>query len=61
MSGTRMGNDHHDSVVDKNLKVHSFSNLFVSGSSVFRTSSHVHPTYTVVKLAIRLSEHIAKL
>jgi hypothetical protein len=61
MGGTRMGNDYHDSVVDKNLKVHGFSNLFVSGSSVFRTSSHVHPTYTVVKLAIRLSEHIAKL
>ena len=61
MGGTRIGNDYKDSVVDKDLKVHGFSNLFVSGSSVFRTSSHVHPTYTIVKLAIRLSGHIAKL
>lgn len=61
MGGTRMGSDHKDSVVDKNLKVHGFVNLFVSGSSVFRSSSHVHPTYTIVKLAIRLSEHISKL
>ncbi len=61
MGGTRIGNDYKDSVVDKDLKVHGFSNLFVSGSSVFRTSSHVHPTYTIVKLAIRLSGHISKL
>jgi hypothetical protein len=53
--------DYETTVVDKNLKVHGFVNLFVSGSSVFRTSSHVHPTYTIVKLAIRLSEYISKL
>ena len=56
-----MGNDHHDSVVDKNLKVHSFSNLFVSGSSVFRTGGHNHPTYTIVKLSLRLGDHLKNL
>ena len=61
MGGTRMGIDTKDSVVDKNLKVHGFSNLFINGSSVFRTSSHTHPTYTIVKLALRLSNHLSKI
>ena len=34
-----------NSVVDKNLKVHSIDNLFVTGSSVFTTSGHGNPTY----------------
>tara|TARA_B110000090_G_C13340223_1_gene430828 strand:+ start:28 stop:1440 length:1413 start_codon:yes stop_codon:yes gene_type:complete len=61
MGGTRMGDNQKDSVVDKNLKIHGITNLFVSGSSVFRTSSYSHPTYTIVKLALRLSDHLSKL
>ena len=56
-----MGNNYKDSVVDKNLKVHGFKNLFINGSSVFTTGSHVHPTYTIVLLATRLSNYISKL
>ena len=56
-----MGVDFKDSVVDKNLKVHGFSNLYVNGSSVFRTASYNHPTYTIVKLALRLSNYLSEI
>ena len=58
MGGTRMGESENDSVVDKNLKVHGIKNLFINGSSVFRTSGHCHPTYTIVQLSLRLADSI---
>ena len=61
MGGTRIGNNITDSVVDKNLKVHDKDNLFINGSSIFRTGGHSHPTYTIVKLALRLGEHLSRL
>ncbi len=60
LGGTRMGIENKDSVVDKNLKAHGFENLYINGSSVFRTGGYAHPTYTIVKLALRLSNHITK-
>ncbi len=60
LGGTRMGESSIDSVVDKNLKVHGKKNLFINGSSVFRTAGHSHPTYTIVKLAARLADHLSK-
>ena len=61
MGGTRIGLNKSDSVVDKNLKVHGIKNLYIAGSSVFRTSGHCHPTYTLVQLSLRLAEHIINL
>jgi hypothetical protein len=61
LGGTRMGSSIKDSVVDKNLKVHGINNLFINGSSVFRTGSYTHPTYTIVKLALRLSDYLTKV
>ena len=61
MGGTRMGTNDSNSVVDKNLKVHSVNNLFVTGSSVFATSGHGHPTYTIICLSLRLGEHLKKI
>ncbi len=58
MGGTRMGVNERDSVVDKNLKVHGIENLFITGSSVFRTSGHCHPTFTIVQLSLRLADNI---
>ena len=58
MGGTRIGTDQIDSVVDKNLKIHGINNLFVTGSSVFRTSGHCHPTFTIVQLSLRLADYI---
>jgi choline dehydrogenase-like flavoprotein len=61
MGGTRMGFDIIDSVVDKDLKIHNLDNLFINGSSTFRSGGHSHPTYTIVKLAVRLGNHLSKL
>jgi hypothetical protein len=60
LGGTRIGLDVNDSVVDKNLKVHNIKNLFINGSSIFRTSGHTHPTYTIVKFALRLANYLSK-
>ena len=60
LGGTRMGLNASDSVVDKNLKVHKVNNLFINGSSIFRTGGHCHPTYTIVQLALRLGDHLSK-
>jgi len=62
MGGTRMGNglDKYD-VVDKNLKVLTTQNLYIAGSSVFRSGGHANPTLTIVQLSLKLADHLAKL
>jgi len=60
MGGTRIGNNINDSVVDKNLLVFGFKNLYINGSSVFRTGGFAYPTFTIVQLATRLGEHLIK-
>ena len=60
MGGTRMGNDRTTSVVDKNLKIHNLSNLYVSGSSNFFTGCYSNPTFTIIQLSIRLADNIKK-
>ena len=61
LGGTRMGFNDTESVVDKNLKVHNIDNLYINGSSVFRTGGHCHPTYTIVKLSLRLADHLTNV
>ena len=58
LGGTRMGNDPNSSVVDKDLKVHHLSNLYVAGSSVFTTGGYANPTLSIVQLSLRLSDHL---
>lgn len=58
MGGTRMGTDQTTSVVDKNCKLHTQENFYVLGSSVFPSGGHANPTFTIVQLALRLSEHL---
>lgn len=60
MGTTRIGNDPKTSVVNTNLKVHGTKNLYVAGSSVFRSSGYSNPTYTIVQLSIRLANEISK-
>jgi choline dehydrogenase-like flavoprotein len=55
MGGTRMSATARDGVVDRNCRVWGISNLYVAGSSVFRTSGHATPTLTIVQLALRLA------
>lgn len=60
MGGTRIGLNKKDSVVDKNLKVHGINNLYICGSSVFRSAGIANPTFTIVQLSLRLGEHLTK-
>jgi choline dehydrogenase-like flavoprotein len=59
MGGTRMSDSPTTGVVDKNCKVFGMDNLFVGGSSVFATGGHASPTYNIVRLALRLGDHLA--
>lgn len=59
MGGTRMSDTAATGVVDRNCKVFGMANLYIGGSSVFPTSGHANPTYTIVQLALRLGDHLA--
>ena len=60
MGTTRMHDLPKRGVVDRNCQVHGIENLYVGGSSVFPTAGANFPTITIVALALRLSDHIAK-
>jgi choline dehydrogenase-like flavoprotein len=55
---TRMSDDPKRGVVDRHCKVHGVANLYVAGSSVFPSSGHANPTFTIVALALRLAAHL---
>jgi choline dehydrogenase-like flavoprotein len=57
---TRMGSDPSVSVVDAESRVHGYDNFFVAGSSVFPSGGYANPTLTIVALALRLAETIAR-
>jgi choline dehydrogenase-like flavoprotein len=60
MGTLRMGDDPRVSVVDENARVHDVANLFVAGSAVFTTGSHVQPTLTIIALAVRLADELKR-
>jgi len=60
MGTTRMSLDPRTGVVDGNCRVHSVDNLYVAGSSVFTTSGHVNPTFTLVALTLRLADELRR-
>jgi choline dehydrogenase-like flavoprotein len=55
---TRMSATPATGVVDENCRVHSVKNLYMAGSSVFPTSGHAVPTFTIVAMAARLADHL---
>lgn len=57
---TRMAASPVDGVVDPDCRVHGIPNLYVAGSSVFPTAGAANPTLTIVALADRLAEHLAR-
>ncbi len=61
IGSTRMSHSPQKGVVDSNCKVFAIDNLFVTGSSVFPTSGHSNPTFTLICLALRLADHIKTL
>ncbi len=59
MGTTRMSADDRTGVVDADCRVHGMNNLYIGGSSVFASTGHCNPTYTLTQLALRLGDHLA--
>jgi choline dehydrogenase-like flavoprotein len=57
----RMGKSAKTSVCNSFGQTHDISNLFISDGSQFTTGGAENPTLTIVTLAIRQADHIAKL
>ncbi len=61
MGATRMSDAPRFGVVDRDLRVHGLTNLFISGSSVFTTGGAANPTLTISALSLRLAEHLPRI
>lgn len=57
---TRMSARPEDGVLDSQLAVHGFSDLFVTSSSAFTTSSQANSTFMIVVFALRLADHLRR-
>lgn len=55
---TRMSAAPEDGVVDPDLAVHGFDDLFVASSSVFVTAGQANSTFMIIALALRLADHL---
>jgi choline dehydrogenase-like flavoprotein len=60
MGGTIMGTSPENSVCNAFGQTHDIANLVIAGPGLFPTSGGVNPTYTVLALAARSSEHLLK-
>jgi len=56
----RMGNDPKTSVVNAHGQVHEIDNLFVADGSVLVTNGGFNPVLTIMAVAFRTGEYIAK-
>ncbi|WP_229452246.1 GMC oxidoreductase [Massilia niastensis] len=57
----RMGSSARDGVVDRNLKVFGFDNVWISDGSVFPTAGSVNPSLTICALGHRLGAHLNRM
>ena len=57
--GALMGKSDQDGVVNRNLKVFGTKNLYIAGSSTFRTGSGANSVFTALAFATRLVEHLS--
>jgi hypothetical protein len=57
---TRMSARPEDGVLDPQLAVHGFNDLFVASSSAFVTSGHANSTFMIVVFALRLADHLRR-
>ncbi len=58
MCTTRMSGSQYDGVVDSDQRVFGIDNLYLAGSSVFSTTGHANPTFTIVQMTLRLADHL---
>src|SRR5258708_3302821 len=58
MGGVRMSDAAENGVVNKDLMVWGYDNLYVCSTAVFPTGSHSNPTLTMLALAQRLADKI---
>jgi choline dehydrogenase-like flavoprotein len=56
---TRMGIDGSLSTVSGNLTSHHIKNLSILSASVFPRAGSANPTFTLMRMALRLSDHLA--
>lgn len=57
---TRMSEHPEDGVVDRNLAVHGFDDLYVASSSTFVTSGQANSTFMIIVFALRLAERLQR-
>ena len=57
---TRMGSDPKDSVVNEFERLHDVSNVYVVDAGPFVSQADKNPTWTIMALAMRSSEHIVE-
>lgn len=57
---TRMHTDPRHGVVDVDGRLHTASNVFVTGGSVFPTGGYVNPTLTIIALAYKVAAAISR-
>jgi choline dehydrogenase-like flavoprotein len=55
-----MSKDPRDGVTNAHGQAHDIRNLFISDGSAMSTPSSANPTLTIVALALRQSEYIAR-
>jgi choline dehydrogenase-like flavoprotein len=60
MGTTRMSDTDSQGVTDGYGKVHGLANLYIAGSSLFPTGGWANPTLTIVALALRTADRIAR-
>lgn len=60
MGTARMSDDPATGVVDTDLQLFDTAGVYVCGAAVFPTSGFANPTLTIVALALRLAEHLAR-
>jgi len=60
MGGARMGASDNDGVVDTDCRVFGTNNLYVASGAVFPTAGCSNPTFSIMALALRLAERLAK-
>ncbi len=58
---TRMSDNPHTGVVNREGCVHGLDNLYVAGSSIFPTAGHANPTLMIVALALRTADRLRQL